>query len=76
MNKKEKAQIKLMFKVVGIRFLKVFVSTALVTMATLTINQETSWLDLLTSLNAVVMISCFSAINGTLVAVDKLLRFK
>lgn len=76
MNKKEKKQIKLMLKVVGIRFLKVFISTLVVTMATITVSSETTWIDLITEFNSVLMIACFSAVNGALVAMDKLIRFE
>jgi predicted transcriptional regulator len=63
-------------KVVLVRFARAFIAGALSTMALITINDVNNWTDLAYAINALVISGAVGGINGLLLAVDKLARWK
>ena len=67
---------KILFKVIGLRFLRAFVSGAIATAIPLTIANTPSWNDFGTQFVILLVSMTIGGINGVLQAGDKLLRWK
>jgi len=63
MNTKLKATIK--------RFLKVFISSSIAAMATITINQATSWNDIIPLLSNLALAGIIGGIAGVIAGAEK-----
>jgi hypothetical protein len=63
-------------KVVLVRFVRAFIAGAVSTMALITINDVSNWTDLAYAINALIISGVVGGINGFLLAVDKLVRWK
>lgn len=63
-------------KVISIRFIKAFITGALATGVTITVNSADTWTDLSLALQGVTISLIIGGINGVLMAGDKLIRWK
>jgi hypothetical protein len=64
------------FIVIARRFLRVFIISAFTTMATLTIQQATSWSEIISVLNNLLIAGVIGGISGLIAGADKLLRWE
>lgn len=63
-------------KVIGIRFVRAFLSGFFATAGLVTISSVTTWSDLATALNGLALAGIVGGITGILMAGDKLLRWE
>jgi hypothetical protein len=64
------------FKVIFLRFIRVFVFSALATMATITFQQAVEWHDVISILNNLLIAGVVGGISGVVAGADKWLRWE
>lgn len=63
-------------KVIGLRFIRSFISGFLATASLITIQSVSTWGDLSTALQALVLAATVGGINAVLLAGDKMVRWQ
>ena len=76
MTKKEREQLKIMYKAVFVRFIRAFVAGAITSISLLSAADISSWTDLSRATSNLILSAVIGGMNGVLMAVDKLYRFK